>query len=83
MEVEGYGCLGTVVFTGLHKTDLKKGLRVLVQLDLAVGKNTGTIGGQAYCPLLPAQTGVLVSPTKVKKWMPGLLAGMGREDSDA
>lgn len=57
---------GVVRFIGIHKSDPSKGMRILVQLDDAVGKNNGTIGGIAFTASpLPAKTGVLVRPGKV------------------
>ena len=48
--------------------DPAKGLRVLVHLDKALGKNDGTVSGQSYCtePLGPNE-GVLVRADKVGK----------------
>jgi kinesin family protein 13 len=80
VSVEGYGCMGSVRYVGPHKTDVKKGIRVLVQLDLPVGKNNGTVGSSMYCKTLPTDTGVLVSAAKVAKYQP---KAMQREDSDA
>ena len=69
VSVEGYECQGTVRFIGPHH-DPTKGARVLVELDLPVGKNDGTVGGHVY-GAVAAKCGVLVAPSKVYKGMPG------------
>lgn len=69
VSVEGYSCEGTVRFIGPHH-DASKGARVLVELDLPVGKNNGTVGGHVYGAVAP-DCGVLVVPSKVYKGIPG------------
>jgi len=69
VSIEGYDCQGTVRFIGPHH-DPTKGARVLVELDLPVGKNNGTVGGHVY-GAVAAKCGVLVAPSKVYKGMPG------------
>lgn len=69
VSVEGYECQGTVRFIGPHH-EPTKGARVLVELDLPVGKNDGTVSGHVY-GAVAAKCGVLVAPSKVYKGMPG------------
>ena len=62
VQVEGYDCEGTVRFVGNHQ---EKGTpRVGVELDQAVGKSNGTVGGHKYFKCKPRH-GVLVVPRKV------------------
>eukprot|EP00729_Bicosta_minor_P007826 gene7826-17290_t len=66
VRVDGYSCDGTVRWIGTHKVDPSKGLRIMVELDEAVGKNNGTVGGIQYTAnRLPNKTGILVAPAKV------------------
>lgn len=71
VDVAGYWCPGTVRWVGIHKTDISKGWRVMVQLDKPIGKNNGTVGeglrAVEYCDVLPSHTGALVSTKKVTK----------------
>lgn len=68
VNVTGYDCAGTIQYVGLHKVDPAKGLRVLVYLDKAVGKNNGTIGGKMYSAApLGKNEGVLVKANRVGK----------------
>lgn len=62
VAVAGYEGEGTMLFYGNHQS--KKGKRVGVRLDLAVGNNNGTVGGHKYFRC-DAGHGVLVSPKKV------------------
>ena len=62
VTVEGYGVPGTVRFLGKHAET--GGKRVGVELDDAIGKNTGTVGGHQYFQC-PAKHGVLTLPKKV------------------
>ena len=70
VSVNGYGCDGTVRYSGPHLNDATKGFRMLVELDEPVGKNNGTIKGTRFCAKLPPKTGVLVLPSKVTKVQP-------------
>ena len=62
VTVEGYGVPGTVRFLGKHAEAGSK--RVGVELDDAIGKNSGTVGGHQYFQC-PANHGVLTLPKKV------------------
>ena len=67
VNVTGY-CAGTVKYVGPHKVNAAKGLRVLVHLDKAIGKNNGAVGGKCYSPQqLGENEGVLVTARKVGK----------------
>jgi len=61
VTVKGYSCAGTVRFVGPHKT--KGSMRCGIELDEAVGKNDGTVGGEVYFSAKPDH-GVLVVPEK-------------------
>ena len=63
VTVRGYGCQGTVKFTGRHHVTDKP--RVGVELDFALGKNNGEVQGYAYF-CCGEQRGVLCAPGKVK-----------------
>ena len=62
VNVKGYDCLGVVRFLGNHAESDKP--RVGVELDEAVGKHNGTVGGHFYfeCEF---KKGVLPAPSKV------------------
>eukprot|EP00040_Diaphanoeca_grandis_P005873 m.34866 g.34866 ORF g.34866 m.34866 type:complete len:1731 (-) comp17049_c0_seq1:123-5315(-) len=64
VQVEGRPCLGTLRFYGKHVVDGK--IRCGVELDLPVGKNSGTIKGHTYFKCKPKH-GVLTVPTKVTR----------------
>ena len=64
VNVHGYSCPGTVRFAGVHPNDLSKGARVLVELDIPLGKNNGVIDGHLYYEVA-ANHGVLCVPRKV------------------
>ena len=63
VSVSGYTCPGRLRFVGEHTKH--KTPRVGVELDEAVGKNDGTVGGHAYFSCL-AGHGVLCVPNKVQ-----------------
>eukprot|EP00040_Diaphanoeca_grandis_P014143 m.71573 g.71573 ORF g.71573 m.71573 type:complete len:701 (-) comp24365_c3_seq1:23-2125(-) len=60
--VRGYECQGVMKFYGPHKT--APGPRCGVELDLPVGKNSGTIKGHKYFDC-KKKCGVLCNPAKV------------------
>lgn len=62
-NVEGYACPGTLLFVGKHVT--KGGWRCGVELDEAVGKNNGLVGGHQYFKV-DDNKGVLCVPRKIK-----------------
>ena len=63
-KVKGYECGGTIRFVGPHH-EKEDEVRVLIELDNAVGKNDGTVKGHKYGECLP-QHGVLVAPKRVE-----------------
>ena len=67
VDVQGYSCAGTVRFVGLHHKEHTP--RVLVELDEAIGKNNGTVGGHLY-GACPDNRGVLTIPGKVAPCLP-------------
>ena len=61
--VTGFDCEGTLRFFGPHAEGGKK--RAGVELDQAVGKNSGTVKGHQYF-VCAKKHGVLVAPSKVQ-----------------
>jgi len=62
VAVKGYDCIGTVRFVGDHHESGKP--RIGVDLDEAIGKNSGTVGGHEYFSC-PSKRGVLAAPSKI------------------
>jgi hypothetical protein len=62
VRVDGYDSPGKLVFYGAHAANGRA--RCGVELDDAVGRNNGTVGGHAYFQCEPKR-GLLVKPDKV------------------
>ncbi len=60
--VEGYDCIGTVRFVGMHVNE--NIMRIGIELDEAIGKNNGTVRDHKYFEC-DANKGVLTAPRKV------------------
>lgn len=60
--VEGYDCVGTVRFVGMHVNE--NIMRIGIELDEAIGKNNGTVRDHKYFEC-DANKGVLTAPRKV------------------